>query len=194
MSPGGDLAFFTSKRAPKVHGLSEEWNIWKVSVNENDDWGEPEVLEAPLNSEGLECCLTMNRKGLTFFSSNRAGSWDIYTAQFEDGQFKNIRLVEGLINSDEGEWPAFVNKAGDLLLLSSIRKSGIGGDDIYFSRKVGDSWSEPELMEGPINTTSYEDSPILTSDNKFLLYSSWRDNVTSNGRSNIYSIPFKGKD
>ncbi len=190
LSPNRDFGFFISKRSPGISGLSEKWNIWKVRSDQNGNWSEPEVLAAPLNSKGLECCMTMNKQGQAFFSSNRAGSWDIYEAQFRDGQFHNIKPVQGLINTEAGEWPAYVNEAGDFMLLSSIRDTGLGGDDIYVSRKSGDEWTEPILMDSTINSSSYEDSPMLTQDGKILLFSSWRDSEISKGRSNIYSVPF----
>ena len=190
-TPDRDIAFFTSKRDPNVEGLSEEWNIWKTTLDENGNWSEPEALGSSVNSSGYECCLTMNSKGQTFFSSNRDGSWDIYEAQFRNGKFQDIELVQGTLNSEEDEWPAAVNGAGDLMLLNSIRKSGRGGDDIYTSRKFEGYWSEPKLLDSPINTSSFEDSPLLTGNGKMLLFSSWRDTETSKGVSNIYVIAFK---
>ncbi len=193
-APDRDFVFFTSKRNPNVRGLSEEWNIWKVGYDKNGNWSKQEVLEFPLNSEGLECCLTMNSKGQTFFSSDRAGSWDIYQAQFKDGRFYDIRLVDGSINSKEDEWPGTINEEGDLLLFSSIRKSGLGGDDLYLSRKSGETWSKPTMLDYPINSNSYEDSPVLTSDGKFLLFSSWREKANMKGLNNVYSVLFRDKE
>ncbi len=193
-APNRNLAFFTSKRTPNLPGLSAEWNIWKVSCDKVGNWSEPKVLDARLNSEGHECCLTMNGKGQTFFSSDRDGSWDIYEARFVDDGFVDVRKIEGFVNSEYDEWPGFINEDGNMLFFSSIRKSGLGGDDIYFSKKSGELWGDPVLLNLQINSNSYEDSPILTGDNRFLLFSSWRENNTSKGLSNIYFVPFDEKE
>jgi len=184
-SPDQTIAFFTSKRAPNKKGLSKAWNIWKVQLKSHS-WGKPEVLEFPINSDSLECCFTMNEQGEAYFASNRSGSWDIYYTKYTGQSFEKITKVSNIINTLAGEWPSYIDRTGNLLIFSSIRKEGLGGDDLYLSRKNARTWSELRLLAAPINSPSYEDSPLLTEDGQVLLFSSWRETSFSKGVSNIY--------
>ena len=181
------LAFFTSKRNPNQPSLSTSWNIWKVQKI-NNSWGQPQVLPAPINSDSLECCLTVNPTGTMFFASNREGDWNIYTTVYAQGQFTTVQKVSNRINSAASEWPSYISQDGNLLLFSSIRKSGKGGDDIFYAKKRGSTWSQAVLFDSIVNTSSYEDSPVLTPDHKYLLFSSWKAVKTSGQVSNIYYI------
>ncbi len=184
-SPDGAWAFFTSKRLPEKEGLNKEWNIWKVPV-QDQSWGSPEVLDFPINSDGQECCLTMNKQGMTYFASNRLGSWDIYYAQYIDGHFQSVTILSDSINSSAGEWPGYIDESGSTLILSSIRKQGLGGDDLYLGQLQAGKWSKAQLLPSPINSSSYEDSPLLSADGEVILFSSWRETDFSKGMSNIY--------
>lgn len=188
LAPSNNSVFYTSKRDPKNSMLSNEWNIWQVDYGNNHRWGEPVVVPSPLNSQGEECCLTMNERGQALFSSNRDGSWDIYEAEYSESGFREVRKISAIINSTDGEWPAFINAKGNLLIFSSIRKTGIGGDDLYLTRKSQGSWGAPTLLDSRINTQSYEDNPLLSHDGRYFLYSSSRDTPFSKGVSNIYVV------
>lgn len=187
-APTQEVAFFTSKRDPARAELSREWNIWQVAFA-HDQWGQPEVLPPPINSDSLDCCLTMNAAGTAFWASNRQGSWDMYTATYTDGVFANIERLSGTVNSAAGEWPGYINTAGNVLLFSSIRETGHGGDDLYVARKVLGTWETPVLLDSTINSASYEDSPRLSYGNRYLLFSSWKDTDFSQRTSNIYVMP-----
>ena len=185
--PNKETVYFTSKRNPQKEGLSKEWNIWKVQKNKTK-WEKPEVLPFPINSNSSECCLTINENGQAFFASDRNGSWDIYQVNISNNGINGLKKLSTKINSNDGEWPGYINDQANILVFSSIRKSGIGGDDLYFSRKIGESWSEPKIMDTLINTVSYEDNPFITRDGRFFLFSSQRKTEFSEKVSNIYYI------
>jgi Tol biopolymer transport system component len=60
---------------------------------------------------------------------------------------------------------------GKNLIFVSKRKDGLGGKDIYISKKQSDgTWSEPENLGMHINSTDDEESPFLSADGKTLFY------------------------
>ena len=185
-SPNEDKAFFTSKRKSTNPELSLEWNIWQVDADNRFQYAEPQILPYPINSSGSECCLIMNKNGLTFFASSRDGSWDIYSANYAKGKFTDVQKLSDIINSEKGEWPGYINEKGDILLISSIRNQGYGGDDIYLVRKLQNQWSTPILLDSIVNTSSYEDNPLISADGNYFLFSSQKKNRLSQGVSNIY--------
>lgn len=191
-SPDKSWAFFTSKRPHNSGELSKAWNIWRIQ-SKNNDWNSPEVLPYPINSDSLECCLTMNDQGDVFFASNRAGSWDIYEAKYANQHFDQVSKLSEAVNSPKGEWPSFINQQGTRLIFSSVRAEGLGGDDLYVSQKKGGAWSSPLLLPPPLNSTSYEDNPVLAYDEQTLLFSSWRETSFSSGISNIYYVDWPAR-
>ncbi|MBK7872164.1 MAG: PD40 domain-containing protein [Saprospiraceae bacterium] len=62
---------------------------------------------------------------------------------------------------------------GSTLYFTSDREGGLGGTDIWVSkRNLDGNWSEPENLKFPINTPSYEESPFITNDGQTLYFSS----------------------
>ncbi|MEO0573302.1 MAG: hypothetical protein AAF039_16465 [Bacteroidota bacterium] len=188
-SPDGKKAFYTNKIAVKGRDSIDLWNVWEIEVKKDLEFLSQTAVpvSSMINSDRQDCCLTINSNGKTFFSSDRDGTWDVYTADYVDGSFVNIKKMKYPINRDDsGEWPSHISEDNSTLLFSSIRKNGLGGDDIYVSHFSEGSWQTPTLLNDSVNSKSYEDSAKFTYDNKFLFFASWRDSEFSKGVSNIY--------
>ncbi|MEX0795191.1 MAG: hypothetical protein WD274_00685, partial [Acidimicrobiia bacterium] len=71
ISPDGKVFFIASNRPGGFGGL----DIWvSTRANENDPWGEPVNVGAPINTAANDFCPTLGPDGKTFFfASNRAG-------------------------------------------------------------------------------------------------------------------------
>lgn len=114
----------------------------------------------------------------------------IYFAQF---QMKGKKLVPKLMVSDlEGEkWSepkpidiedftinsgffgVTASADGNVMIFSMEGKDAKkGNEDLYFSKKNGEKWSEPALLGAPINTDGIETSPFLAPDGKTLFFAS----------------------
>jgi hypothetical protein len=129
----------------------------------------------------------MNSNGTVLFSSNREGSWDIYQANYKDGNFKNLKKLGTSINSNESdEWPSYISDDENTIFFSSIRKDGFGGDDLYYSLKENSKWSQAKIFNDKFNSSSYEDGAFITKDKKYLFFSSWKTTSFSDKVSNIY--------
>jgi hypothetical protein len=161
-SPGGGEALFTSTRAGD--GAAEgDWNVWRVDASLSEtgwQFGEPSPMPAPVNSEKSDCCAVYGRDDEVFFSSDRAGSWNLYRATpARDGY--EVALLDGSLNTEDGAWPSAYFAEADALLISSIRKSGAGGDDIYLARREPGGWSAAEILGNGVNLSGYEDGGRL---------------------------------
>ena len=185
------LAIFTSKRPTEDSLISDDWNIWQSVLSKDGDWSKPFLLPDPINTNSSECCLIMNKSGDAYFASNREGSWDIFSTKYKDGRWSSPEKVT--LSSEYGEWPGYINDDNNLLLFSSIRKIGKGGDDIYYSKRKDEHWGEAVILDTVINTSSYEDSPYLGGDG-YLYYSSADSSGFSSGVSNIYKIKWSALD
>ena len=57
---------------------------------------------------------------------------------------------------------------GSMLFFTTLKSGGIGGYDIWFVRKNGNSWSQPENLGKPLNSAGHEGDPSLSPDGKYL--------------------------
>lgn len=178
----GRSLIFTSKRK----GLSDAWNLWRSQFN-GTAWSEPSPLVAPINSSAADCCAVIAADGSLFFSSERAGSWDIYAAPAAgDGYGTPVKLPAS-VTSDGMEWPAWISADGSTLLFSSIRKGGLGGDDIYVSCRVGGVWTEARNLGPAVNSAAFEDTPRV--DAGYLYFASTRPRADGDTSANVYRVP-----
>lgn len=64
----------------------------------------------------------------------------------------------------------FLTYDGNSIFFSSNRYGGIGGNDIWYIEKVGNSWSAPKNLGKPVNSTGLETDPSLSPDGKTLYF------------------------
>ncbi len=95
------------------------------------------------------------------------GDLDIYVSflnEFTNEWSEPINLGDG-INSKYLELSPYLSKDGKTLYFASDREGGFGGDDLYVSRRLDESWrkwSKPENLGSAINTARSENSISLT--------------------------------
>lgn len=96
---------------------------------------------------------------------------DLYTTEFKDGNWTEPVAIEA-INSDYWESSATMSEDEKVLIFSSNKPGGFGGQDLYLTTKNNlGQWSTPVNLS-KINTPYDEDSPFLHSDGKTLYFSS----------------------
>lgn len=179
---GGRSLIFTSKRK----GLSDAWNLWQSQFN-GTAWSAPSPLAGPINSSAADCCAVIAADGSLFFASERAGTWDIYAAPASGGGYAAPVKLPASVNSEGMEWPAWISADGSTLLFSSIRKGGLGGDDIYVSCRVGGGWTEARNIGPTVNSAAFEDTPRI--DAGYLYFSSTRARGDGDASANVYRMP-----
>ncbi len=183
-SPDGRRLYFTSNRP--VHSEDSEpddVNIWVVTRRDDGSWAAPELVPAPVSLEGVaDMHVSMARGGAMYWASRRqggAGNSDIYrtvletdTSQVEHlGEAVNDSLSQpDLLISPDETW---------MVLVITDHPDGLGGDDLYVSRRQGGTWSIPEHLEAPVNTPEYEYGPSLSRDGQYLYFTSHRRDGTA---------------
>lgn len=98
---------------------------------------------------------------------------EIYLSERKGKNFgARIKLGKN-VNSEFLETSASLNAEGDLLFFASARPGGLGGTDIWMSKKLpnGD-WGEPQNLGPSINTPYNEDFPNMLPDGKTLYFAS----------------------
>jgi hypothetical protein len=113
------------------------------------------------------------------FCSDRGGNFDIYYSdipQFSPDSSALLEYLSGneggpvhpveILNSGSNDKCPYVD--GNLLVFASDRPGGFGGFDLYYSRRNGDSWSEPINYGDRINTAYDEYRPIIMNNYEFV--------------------------
>jgi len=89
---------------------------------------------------------------------------------------QRVLLPKSEINNKSWETSLFgfaVTVADDELYIVSDREGGVGGRDIYVSKKMSDgTWGPLENLGAPINSAYDEDAPYLTPDGNTMYFSS----------------------
>ncbi|MEM8906472.1 MAG: OmpA family protein [Bacteroidota bacterium] len=95
----------------------------------------------------------------------------IYTAEKVSDKWMNIEDLS--FNDDESNTchPS-ISVNGDILYFASDREGGLGGMDIWMSKKSGDEWGEPINLGPTINTEANEVFPFAHADGTLFFASS----------------------
>lgn len=59
---------------------------------------------------------------------------------------------------------------GNVMYITSIKSGGVGGYDIYWSERRGNTWSAPQNIFAPINSKLHDSSPTFTPDGKTVYF------------------------
>ena len=132
---------------PNGYGLTD---IYKVSVLEGKEYGEPENLGKPINTEGREMFPYLDKDDTMYFASNGhlgLGALDIFESKKEATNFSEPVNLGTPINSPLDDFAFVINETQTNGYFSSNRTGGKGDDDIYsfqLSSKVIPVVPEPE--------------------------------------------------
>ena len=162
------------------------------SLRKGKTWSEPENLGAPVNSSKWESQPSVSADGKTlYFVSNRPGGeggMDIWVTHLApNGKWTNPRNLGDVINTPFSEETPFIHPDGKTLYFTSNGHVGMGGKDIYVTRKdsVG-NWSKPENLGYPINTWNDEQGLFVAASGAYAYFSSDRDGGF--GKLDIYGF------
>ncbi len=125
-------------------------------------WNPSRSLGKNINTKFFESHASISPDGKTlFFTSNRtggSGGMDIYSSSLsESGDWSTPVNLGTSINTPLNEETPFICADGKTLYFSSQGHSTIGGYDVFFSElQDNKSWSAPQALPYPINTTDDE--------------------------------------
>ena len=108
-----------------------------------------------------------------YLSRNDNDDFNIYVSRYNDGIWGEPEKLNSNINTNAAETHACVSDDGLTLYFVSNREGGIGGFDIYKSRRNKDGdWGPAQNLGPTINTVFDETTPFITKDGKTLYFSS----------------------
>ncbi|PHR69786.1 MAG: flagellar motor protein MotB [Lutibacter sp.] len=137
LSKDGKKLYFTSDM-PKGYGGTD---IYVSSVGSNGTLGEPENLGAIVNSEGNETFPFIHAEDETLYFSSDGhvglGLMDVFASvKNENDEIVNVINLGKPINSKKDDIAYYLSEDGFKGYISSNRKGGLGGDDIYAFTRI----------------------------------------------------------
>jgi tetratricopeptide (TPR) repeat protein len=130
-----------------------------MSTRKDRDWTVPVEISTQIVSEGNMFPTGLSADGATLLLEYRLkkGNSDIWYSQFDGMYWSPAQPVHGAINSGANEVHASFSPDGNRIYLTSDRRGGEGGFDIWYSDRQPDGqWGEPVNMGEVINTETDE--------------------------------------
>ena len=186
VSPDGMTIIITCCSRGDSYGSCDLYSSRKVGKN----WSEPQNLGPDVNSTAWESqpCLAADGSTLFFVSTRRGGHGgsDIWKSSLQaDGSWSMPVNLGDSINTPADEMAPFIHPDGRTLYFSSRGHQGMGGADLFVSRKdAGGNWQKPENIGYPVNTNHDEINLIINAKGSEAFISAAREN--GYGNTDIY--------
>jgi len=199
---GLELYFNDHPVGPRAGSLSTGslWVARRATVS--DPWGEPENLGLTINinTSKVGAGPSLSPDGLSLFLASPwpkdpfLNDWDLYVATRptrDDVWSEPVNLgptVNGVNSTSLNFCPA-ISADGLLLVFSSNRPGGSGGQDLWMTRRstIDGPWSEPVNLGPTINSGKWEVEPEISPDGRSLLFCSGRGG--GHGDFDIWQVP-----
>ncbi|MCU0428585.1 MAG: OmpA family protein [Cytophagaceae bacterium] len=191
MSADGRSVVFAACQRPGSVGGCDLY----ISYREGDEWTAPENLGNQVNSSAWDSEPSISADGRTlYFSSDRPvakGRRDrnIWMSQKDaQGAWSKAVALGAPINTPGDEVSPFIHANNQTLYFASNFHPGMGGYDVFYSRKKDTTWSTPVNLGYPLNTTDNDGTIFITTDGATGYYSVFERNARYNSASFIYEF------
>jgi len=199
ISADGRLLVFTSCASGMSGGSCDLY----YSVYENTTWTRPEKMPGLINTKYWESQPSLSADGQTlYFASDRPGGLgrrDIWKSEQQaDGEWGKPVNLGPTINTSEQDQCPFLHPDGETLYFCSDGWPGMGGNDLFFSRKSENQWAKPTNLGYPINTVANEGTLVVSLDGQTAYFATDKNTLTTRNNqassqllvnNDIYSFP-----
>ncbi len=195
ISADGKIIFFTDCGGRRGYGSCDLF----YSEVRDGRWTPAENVGKPVNGKSWDAQPSISSdKNALYFCSNRdggKGESDIWVSyRLAGGKWGTPENVSDVINTPGKEQSPFIHPDGQTLYFMSNGHPGMGGFDLYFSRKQEDgTWGTPENIGYPINTKNNEGALIISLDGKTAYFASDRKLGTTD-KDATFGDPTKSSD
>ncbi len=201
ISADGKMLVFTAcNRKDTGYGSCDIY----YSEIKNGEWMRPRNIGKAINTAGWESqpCLTPDGKAIYFASEREGtkGSKDLWVSyKQENGRWGKPKNLGDVINTPDEEQSPFIHPDGQTLYFMSRGHEGMGGHDLFMSRKdANGKWMKPVNLGYPINTKASEGSIFVSLDGKTAYFATDRqekgvegsafDKKDSNKNTDLYKF------
>ncbi len=188
ISANGNVLIFVSDR-PGGYGSCDLY----YSLRIGNAWGRPQNMGAPINTRNWESQPCLSADGLTLYfvrgiiAAHAVKNEDIYVTKLGDSTWGVPVKLSDTINTQGKEECPFISPDNQTLYFASDGHPGMGGTDLYMSRRLPNGrWGIPLNLGYPINTAKNETGIVIDPNGRLAYFSSDREG--GYGGMDIYSF------
>jgi len=169
--------YFTSSREG---GLSDKTDartgepfsdVWFSKINKKGAWSRPLVMTEPINTEGNEGSVFVNKRGTAMYltqckvEKKKALGCGIYVSKRKGKLWGAPELIQIKVDSNTTVGHPALSEDETIIIFSSDLSGGYGGKDLWISiKEKRNRWSDPINLGPLVNTPGDEMFPFLASD------------------------------
>jgi len=201
--------YFTSSRAggltDKIDDRTGEpfSDVYFTKINKKGSWSVPVVVPDPINSEGNEGSVFLNKRGTVMYltqckvEKKKALGCGIYVAKRKGKLWGTPKLLQIKVDSNTTIGHPSLSDDETTLIFSSDLSGGYGGKDLWVSVKgKRNRWSDPINLGPMVNTPGDEMFPFLHTDGTIYFSSNGHVSMggldiykTSQDENGAYTLP-----
>ena len=191
ISADGKEMYFSTSSLPDAYGSCD---IYYVNFSDGR-WSAPRNMNS-INTPEWESqpCVSADGKELYFVRGNRKlGTTDLFVShRDDDGNWSKAQRLNSNVNTDGNERSPFIHHDGKTLYFSSDKHLGMGGYDLFVSRRgANGDWSVPVNLGFPLNSSDDEMNLVVSNDAVKAFISSQR--TGGRGGFDIYEFEMDDK-
>jgi Tol biopolymer transport system component len=166
-SPDGKAFYFSRSEIHDIYESKYEGSQWTVPVITSFSEKEFKECDPAFSPDGKRLYYISTKKRNI---NDRIDDFDIWFVEREGSSWGAPQNLE-IVNSDSSEFYVSFADNGNLYFASN-RQGGSGSYDIYMSRFENNKHSLPVNLGTAINDAYFEHDPFISSDEKFLIFTS----------------------
>lgn len=186
LSADGNILFFVA--CQDAYGYGEDRKGYGscdifYCFRQGEKWTKPANIGTPVNSKHWETQPSFSSDGRTLYfirgymGGDGIKNNDIYMSEvMDDGRWSTPTRLSDKINTPGKEESVFIHPDNQTLYFSSDGHVGMGGLDLYMSkRQPNGEWGEPVNLGYPINTFNDENSLLVSGNGQVAYFASDRE-------------------
>jgi len=205
--------YFTSSRTGGLTDKIDERtgesfsDVYFTKINKKGKWSAPVVMPDPINTEGNEGSVYLNKRGTVMYltqckvEKKKALGCGIYVAKRKGKSWGTPQLLQIKVDSNTTVGHPTLSEDETILIFSSDLSGGYGGKDLWISVKgKRNTWTEPVNLGPMVNTPGDEMFPFLHTDGTIYFSSNGHVSMggldiykTSKDENGAYTLPINLK-
>ena len=169
--------YFTSSREGGITNKKDPRNgepysdVWFSKLNKKRNWSRPVIISEPINSEGNEGSVFLNKRGTSMYltqckvEKKKDLGCGIYISQRNGKLWADPQLLQVKVDAKTSIGHPALNKDESVMIFSSDLSGGYGGKDLWITVKAKrNTWSDPVNLGPLVNSPGDEMFPFLAED------------------------------
>lgn len=181
ISPAGDEIIYT------LNDYKSTIRCLVAIKKTNGKWGKKEILNISGQYHDIEPCFSADGNKL-FFASDRPVStgsqrkdYNIWVSERTDTGWSPPSPLPPVINTEDDEFFPSVSRNNNLYF-TAARQQGIGKEDIFLSRYIAGSYSDPLPLDTAVNSPAWEFNAWISPGEDMIIFTSFgRDDDIGGG-------------